>query len=133
MDGYTPDTSLSVRPLDATTPIDSTINIVRYMIQFGFGNFQVDTDGALSKIFIWDGRTRKGDGSNFRNELFFLPDAYFKTLPDAYEFPLGGIRFFAYDSQMASIQAVLNSGIPLALQTFSGRVFITSNIKSIPQ
>jgi hypothetical protein len=108
-------------------PVDSEVPITKFSAWYGFGEIgDASRDTFQIRIFIFDAR-KNTDGSDFRNELYILKDSLYPKLPDAFQFPNGVIRFFAYESQLASILFLLGSSRQLWLKTRSGRVSVISN------
>jgi len=112
-------------------PIDSEVPITKFSSWYGFGEIgNANRDIFQIIIFIFDAR-KNTDGSDFRNELYILKDSLYPKLPDAFQFPNGVIRFFAYESQLASILLVLGNSNQLWLKTRNGRVSVISSEKII--
>ncbi|PTQ68868.1 hypothetical protein [Celeribacter persicus] len=113
-------------PENSTLPIDSTSEIRQYKVVYGCGDIADPANDPLQiVVYIYD--SRQDDGGNFfRNELFLLKDDKHSTLPDAYQFPDGRIRFFAFESQLPAVLTLLRSFGTLWLRTKAGRVFIVS-------
>lgn len=112
-------------------PIDSEVPITKFSAWYGFGEIgDPNRDNFQIKIFIFDSR-KNPDGGDFRNELYILKDSLYPKLPDAFQFPNGIIRFFAYESQLASVLLLLGSSSQLWLRTKNGRVSLISNEKVI--
>lgn len=108
-------------------PVDSEVPVVGYSVDYGFGAIvNAGSDPLQVKVFIFDQR-KNPDGSNFANELFVLKDSLYATLPDAYQFPGGVIRFFAYESQLPAVLAVLSGRQKIWLRTRNGRVSLVTN------
>ncbi|WP_434287661.1 hypothetical protein [Celeribacter sp. SCSIO 80788] len=113
-------------PETSTLPIDSTSQIQRYQVVYGFGDIPDPVNDPL-QILVYIHDSRQDDAGNyFRNELFILKDDKHGTLPDAYQFPDGRIRFFAFESQLPSVLTLLRSFDMLWLKTKGGRVSIVS-------
>ncbi len=112
-------------------PIDSINLIIGYKIWYGFGHIESKLADPLHiKVFVYDARTDQA-GKNFRNELIILKDDVYDKLPEAFQFPNGIIRFFAFESQLPSILHVLSSFDTLWLKTSNGRVSIQSNERRV--
>lgn len=120
----------SIETPNTAAPIDSEVPIVKFSVWYGAGNVSdAGSDPFQIRIFIFDAR-KKPDGENYRNELYILKDSIHSKLPEAFQFPHGIIRFFAYESQLSSILMILSSFSQLWLKTAGGRVSIISGTKS---
>lgn len=117
---------------NTAAPIDAEVPIVKFSTWYGMGNVNdAGNDPLQIRIFIFDAR-KKPDGENVRNELYIMKDSVHPKLPEAFQFPNGIIRFFAYESQLSSILLVLSSFNQLWLKTSGGRVSIVSGSKLLP-
>lgn len=113
-------------------PIDSEVPVVGYLVDYGFGPIaNVNADRFQVKVFISDLR-KHPDGTNYENQLFVLKDSLYPTLPDAYQFADGTIRFFAYESQLPAVLAVLASGLKVWMRTREGRVGLVTAAAKLP-
>ncbi len=116
--------------LGFSPPVDSTTQVVGYLISYGFVNVGVPGEEAFPiKLYIYDERIK--DGKNFENELYFLRDSLYPKLPDAYQFSDGKIRWFAYESQFSSVFGLLAHAGPLWIITRGGRVYLQSGRKTV--
>ena len=121
----------SIETPNTAAPIDSEVPIVKFSVWYGAGNIgDAGSDPLQIRVFIFNAR-KKPDGENVRNELYILKDSLYPKLPEAYQFPNGIIRFFAYESQLSSILLTLNSFSQLWLKSAGGRISIISGTKSV--
>ena len=115
----------------SSPPVNSEVPIIKFSLWYGFGAVDnASSDPFQIRVFIFDARI-DSNGENYRNELYILKDSLYPKLLDAWQFPNGIIRFFAYESQLPSILAILNNSHQLWLKSKDGRVSITTNVKVI--
>jgi len=117
-------TSVSEHDASRNPPIDSEILIHSYLVKYGTGNIgSASTDPFQVIVYIRDAR-QYPDGSHYRNELYVLKDSLYASLPAAFQFQNGVIRFFVYESQLVPILVLLQHSPVLWLKTKGGRVSI---------
>ena len=113
-------------------PIDSEVHIKQFSLVYGFGPHENPDEVILPTwINIFDSRT-DSEGNFFRNELFIVKNGSMDTLPNAYQFPNGKIRFFAFEYEVPTILSILNCSATIWMRTRNGKVSFIQGRKTLP-
>ena len=108
-------------------PIDAEVPITGYAVRYSPATIDPKKEITNTFVFIYDAR-----GDQYVSELQILNDTAFPDLLEAVQLPNGQIRFFAHESQLPAILAILGGNVPLWLKTRSGRVHIIAGRAKVP-
>lgn len=113
---------------EKSAPIDSESQITGYVLHYSPGNIDPAKEVTYTRLYILDAR-----GDQYSTEMQIWNSNVAPTLPDAVQFNNGRIRCFAYESALPALLCLLDSGVPVWLQTISGRVHFHGSRKAVKQ
>jgi hypothetical protein len=111
-----------------SAPIDSVSQITGYLLHYSPGNINPATEVTYTRLYIFDAR-----GDKYSTEMQIWNSNVATKLPDAVQFGNGQIRCFAWESALPALLSLLDSGVPVWLQTKAGRVHFQGSKKAVTQ
>jgi len=109
-------------------PIDSESQITGYLLHYSPGNIDPATEVTYTRLYVFDAR-----GDQYSTEMQIWNSNVAAKLPDAVQFGNGQIRCFAWESALPALLSLLDSGVPVWLQTRGGRVHFHGSKKAVKQ